>query len=66
MTAPAAWAGVTRVIEVSVLAVRLVAALPPKVTPVARARSVPVMVTEVPPPRGPVVVVSEVMTGAAT
>ena len=42
-------------------------AVPPKETELSRAtKSVPVMVTEVPPPSGPDVVVSEVMTGAAT
>ena len=48
-TSPAAWKGVVAVTDVSLTAVTPVAAMPPKVTEVAPARFVPVMVTPVPP-----------------
>ena len=41
-TAPAAWAGVVAVIEVALFTVKLVAAVPPKVTAVAPVKLVPV------------------------
>ena len=53
-TAPAACAGVVAVIEVALFTVKLVAAVPPKVTAVAPVKFVPVMVTLVPPAVGPV------------
>ena len=48
-TAPAAWAGVVAVIDVALFTVTPVAAAPPIVTPVAPVKSLPVMVTGVPP-----------------
>ena len=55
-------AGEVAVIEPAVSAV-MVAALVPKSTAVAPERLVPVMVTEVPPPAGPVVGLMEVTVG---
>ena len=52
-TAPAAWAGVVALIFVALTTTRLVAATPPKVTPVAAVRFVPIMVTFVAPVFGP-------------
>ena len=49
LAVPAVPAGVTHVILVAVFALRLVAGLPPMVTPVALDKFVPVMVTLVPP-----------------
>ena len=46
-------AGAVAVIEVAEWTVTPVAAVVPKVTPVAPVKLVPVMVTEVPPPVGP-------------
>ena len=51
--------------EVAVLAV-IVPATPPKATPVALDRFVPVTVTLVPPAVGPAAGDTEVMVGAAT
>ena len=48
-------AGDTAVIEVADFTVTLVAALDPNLTSLAPVRLVPVMVTEVPPPPGPLV-----------
>ena len=62
--APAAWAGVVTVIEVAVLLVRPVAAMPPMVTPVALVRLVPVMTTVVPPSVVPLVGAIDVTVGA--
>ena len=53
LTAPAAWAGVVAVIEVSLTTVNEVAAVPSKVTEVSQINPVPVIVTEVPPAIGP-------------
>ena len=53
LTRPRACAGAVTVIEFSELTMMPVAALPPKVTPVAVERFVPVMVTALPPPMGP-------------
>ena len=53
VTAPAACAGVVAVIEVLFTTTTLVAAVPPKVTVAPVAKFVPVMVTAVPPPVGP-------------
>jgi hypothetical protein len=52
-TVPALSAGDTAVIDVALLTVKLVAAVLPNVTPVAAVKPVPVMVTDVPPARGP-------------
>lgn len=49
LAAPAAPAGATAVIEVALLTVKLVAAVPPNMTAVAPVRFVPVIVTPVPP-----------------
>ncbi len=40
--------------------------MPPKVTPVAPVKPLPLMVTDVPPPVGPLVVPREVIDGAVT
>jgi hypothetical protein len=53
LAGPAEPAGVTAVIEVGETTVKLVAAAPPIVTAAAPVKSVPVIVTEVPPPVGP-------------
>ena len=52
-TAPAAFTGVTAVIDVALFTVKLVALVLPKRTAVAPVKSVPVMVTVVPPAVGP-------------
>jgi hypothetical protein len=51
---------------VSEITLRLPAATPPKVTPVTFVKSVPVMVTVVPPVSGPLLGVTLVMLGAGT
>ena len=58
-------AGLVAVIAVAVSLV-IVAATPPKSTAVAPARSVPVIVTDVPPLVGPVAGLTPVTAGAAT
>jgi hypothetical protein len=58
-------AGEVAVIEVPEMTVKLVAGVAPKVTAVAPVRFVPVIVTEVPPARGPDVGEIEVTVGAA-
>jgi hypothetical protein len=58
-------AGAVAVIEVDELTV-IVAGVPPKLTAVAPPRSVPVIVTVVPPPRGPVFGEIDVTAGAVT
>ena len=60
---PDSTAGEVAVIEVAVLTVYEVAGVPPKYTLVAPSRFVPVMVTEVPPPSGPVFGLSLVTDG---
>ncbi len=62
-TGPAAPAGLVAEIEVSLLTVELVAAVPPKLTAVAAAKLVPVMVTEVPPAVGPLLGATELTVG---
>ena len=52
-TVPALAAGDTAVIDVELLTVKLLAAVPPKLTPVAPVSPVPVIVTVVPPAAGP-------------
>jgi hypothetical protein len=64
-TVPAAWAGVVAVIEVGPFTVKLVAAVPPKVTAVVPLKLVPVIVTLVPPSVGPLFGETEVTVGAA-
>ncbi|MHC2619285.1 hypothetical protein ACVIW2_001317 [Bradyrhizobium huanghuaihaiense] len=59
-------AGEVAVIWVAELTVKPVAAVAPNVTAVAPVKLVPVMVTVVPPPAGPVVGEIEVTVGAAT
>jgi hypothetical protein len=52
------------VIEVALFTVKLVAAVPPKVTDVVPLKSVPVMVTLVPPDVGPLFGATDVTVGA--
>jgi hypothetical protein len=61
---PAACGGATAVIEVEELTVKLAAATPPKLTPVAPVKFVPGMLTLVPPAVVPLVVPSELTVGA--
>ena len=63
MPAPA---GEVAVIWVAELTVKVVAAVAPKTTAVAPVKLVPVMVTDVPPARGPAVGAIDVTVGAAT
>lgn len=63
--APAACAGVVAVMEVALLTVKLVAAVPPNVTADAPMKFVPVIVTVVPPVISPLVVLSDVTVGDA-
>ena len=65
LAVPAAWAGAVTVIEVGLFTTRLVAAVPPMVTPVAPVKLVPVMVMLVPPAIGPLVGEILVTVGAA-
>ena len=66
LAVPAAWAGVVTVMDVALFTTRLVAAVPPMVTPVAPVKSVPIMVMLVPPATGPLVGEILVTVGAAT
>ena len=61
---PAAWALVTALMVVGLVTVKLAAVVVPNLTEVAPVRSVPVMVTVVPPLVVPAVGVNEVMVGA--
>jgi hypothetical protein len=63
-TVPAGSAGLTAVIELSELTVKLAAARVPNLTAVAPVRALPVMVTVVAPPVGPEVGDTPVTTGA--
>ena len=63
-TAPAAWAGATAVIWVAVSTDVGGCRGAPKVTAVAAVKSVPVMVTVVPPAAGPLLGLRPVMVGA--
>ena len=65
-TVPAAWAGVVAVMDVALLTVKLVAAVPPKLTAVAPVNPVPVMVTDVPPAVVPLFGLTLVTVGAPT
>jgi hypothetical protein len=62
-TGPDCTAGDFAVIEVALVTVFDVAGVPPKYTLVAPSKFVPVMVTEVPPPSGPVFGLTFVMAG---
>ncbi len=62
-TVPAAAAAVVAVIEVSESTVKVLAAVAPKLTAVALAKPLPVMVTDVPPADGPAVGAMAVTTG---
>ena len=66
VTAPAGPPGVTAVIWVALSTVKLVAAVPPKLTAVAPLKPEPVIVTDVPPAAGPVFGATVVITGGAT
>src|SRR5690606_4882314 len=65
-TIPATCGGVVAVIWVGLSTVKLVAGVPPKVSAVAPVRSVPMMVTEVPPAVLPVFGVTEGSGGGGT
>ena len=65
LAVPATPAGVVQVIDVAVLALSAVQALPPMLTPVALLKLVPVIVTFVPPATGPEVVLIAMTVGAA-
>ena len=65
LAVPAVPAGVSAVIEVALTTVTLVAAVPPIVTPVAPVKSVPVIVTLVPPAIGPLAGLIPLTVGAA-
>ncbi len=64
-TDPAAWAGETAVIDVSLLTIKLAAGVPPKETAVVPVKPEPVMVTDVPPAAGPLVGLMAEITGTA-
>ena len=66
VTAPAGPPGVTAVIWVALLTVKLVAAVPPKVTAVAPVKPEPVIVTDVPPVAGPLAGETESIVGGGT
>ena len=66
LTAPAVLAGVTTVTDVALTLVRVVPAVPPKVTLVVADKFVPVIVTVVDPAVGPLTGDSDVIVGAAT
>ena len=63
-TVPAASAGDTAVHEVELEQETPVAATPPKLTVLSGVKPVPEMVTEVPPPRGPLEGATRVTVGA--
>ena len=62
-TAPAAFTGVTAVIDVALFTVKLVALVLPKRTAVAPVKSVPVIVTVVPPAVGPLFGLTDEIVG---
>ena len=64
LAVPAEPAGVTAVIEVELTETTLAAA-PPMVTLVAPVNPVPVIVTDCPPPKGPLLGLMDVTVGAA-
>jgi hypothetical protein len=57
---------VTTVIRVGPVTVTVEAGVPPKLTTLARVRSIPTIVTVVPPVPGPLVGVNDLMAGAPT
>ncbi len=65
-TAPAAWAGVMTSMVVAFCQVTPAAAVPPKVTVAPLTKSVPVIVTAVPPAVGPLVGATEVTVGGGS
>ena len=65
-TGPAAFGGLVAVICVDETRVTLVAAVPPKSTIGCPRKPVPVMVTDVPPAKGPAVATRAVTVGDAT
>jgi hypothetical protein len=66
VTAPAACAGVVAVIVVPLTTTTFVAAVPPNVTVAPEVKPVPVIVTAVPPPTGPLIGETLVTVGEAT
>jgi hypothetical protein len=66
VTTPAVPAGDVAVILVLLATTTLVAAVPPNVTVAPEAKFVPVIVTDVPPPAGPVLGATLVMVGVTT
>ena len=66
LAVPAVPAGVVTVMEVALFTTRLVAAVPPMVTPVAPVKPVPVMVMLVPPAVEPLVGEILITVGATT
>ena len=65
-TSPAPWAGVSAVAWVAETTVTPVASTPPNRTCIPARNRVPVSVTDVPPPVGPVVGLTEASVGAST
>ena len=63
LAVPAAFTGVTAVIEVSLTTTTLVTAVPPSVTAVAPVKPVPVMVIAAPPASGPLDGLTELTVG---
>jgi hypothetical protein len=63
-TAPAACGGVTAVIEVRLVTVKLAAAVPPNVTAITPVKFLPAMMTLVPPAVGPLFGETEATVGA--
>ena len=63
VAAPAVPAGEVAVIEVAEFTTTFVAAFAPNFTAVAPVKSVPVMMTEVPPPTGPLAGLNNVTVG---
>ena len=66
LTAPATWAGMVQVIVLELTTMTLVAAVPPKVTPVAPVKFDPVRVTLVPPAVLPMAGETAVTVGGVT
>ena len=64
LTAPAAWAGVTAMINISLVTVNVVAAIPSKVNELAPVKPVPNICKSVPPAIGPMLGVRLVNVGA--
>jgi hypothetical protein len=66
LTAPAAWAGAVAVIDVPLVTLTPVAAVPSRLTVAPARKPVPVMVNPVPPLAGPEFGVIELTDGAGT